>query len=355
MLYYINSIYFPDEILFYRLSDLSGAERDMENGNKLRLLYIFQHLFRYSDAEHPVTTPELLHFLREEHGMDVNRTTLPGDFAMMEKVGLHFKVVRSRQNKYYFDGRLFDIPELKILIDAISSSKFISEKKSRELIRKLTTLTSEYTAERLRRHVTVEGRVKSDNEKAYCILDVINTAIEKNCKIRFQYTEYGNRRRKVLKNEGEYYIVSPFALVWDGDYYYMIGYCDNREHMRNFRVDRIYRTPMILDEEAIPVPKGFNLAEYSRQVFRMFGSDDTAEVELLCSTGMMNGIVDQFGTNVKTEEIDEDHFKVTVTVCPSPTFYRWVFGWNGGIKILGPEYIKKEYREMLARALDEME
>jgi len=182
---------------------MSSKESLMENGNKLRLLYIYQHLFRYSDAEHPVTTPELLRYLKEEHGMDVNRTTLPGDFAMMEKAGLHFEVVRSRQNKYYFDGRLFDVPELKVLIDAIASSKFIPEKKSKELIRKLTTLTSEYNAERLRRHVTVEGRVKSENERAYYILDAVNTAIDKNCKIRFQYTEYGNRRRKVLKNNGE--------------------------------------------------------------------------------------------------------------------------------------------------------
>ena len=132
---------------------------------------------------------------------------------------------------------------------------------------------------------------------------------------RFQYTEYGNRRRKRLKNDGEYYIVSPHVLVWDGDYYYMIGYCDNREHMRNFRLDRIYKTPVVLeDEDAVPEPEDFNLADYSRKVFRMFGSDEETEVELFCETGMMNGIVDQFGTRVKTEEVDEEHFKVTVTV-----------------------------------------
>jgi len=326
----------------------------MENGNKLRLLYIYQHLLRYSDADHPVSTPELLRFLKEEHGMDVNRTTLPGDFAMMEKAGLHFEVIRSRQNKYYFDGRLFDVPELKVLIDAISSSKFITAKKSRELISKLTTLTSEYNAEKLRRHVTVEGRVKSENERGYYILDAVNTAIDKNRKIRFQYTEYSNRKRRVMRNNGEYYTVSPYALVWDGDYYYMIGWCDNREHMRNFRLDRICKAPMILEsEEAVPKPKDFNLAEYSRKVFRMFGSDDETEVELLCETGMMNGIVDQFGTNVRTEEADDQHFRAVVTVCPSLTFYRWVFGWNGGIKITGPEKIKEEYRTMLKKAMDE--
>ena len=326
----------------------------MENGNKLRLLYIYRHLLQYSDAEHPITTPQLLRFLREEHGMDVNRTTLPGDFAMLEKAGFHFEVIRSRQNKYYFDGRLFDMAELKVLIDAISSSKSITEKKSKELIRKLTTLTSEYNAAKLRRHVTVEGRVKTENERAFYILDAVNSAIDKGCKICFQYTEYSNRKRRVMKNKGELYTVSPYALVWDGDFYYMIGWCDNREHMRNFRLDRIYKIPTVLDqEEAVPAPEDFNLAEYSRKVFRMFGSDEETEVELLCETGMMNGIVDQFGTKVKTKEVDAQHFMVTVTVCPSPTFYRWVFGWNGGIRIIGPETIKADYKAMLKKALEE--
>lgn len=324
----------------------------MENGNKLRLLYIYDHLCKYSDADHPVSTSELLKFLKDEHGMEVNRTTLPGDFAMMEKAGLHFEVIKSRQNKYYFDGRLFDAAELKLLIDAVSSSKLITEKKSKELIDKLTSLTSVYNAEKLRRHVTVEGRVKSENEKAYYILDAINEAIDKGCKIRFQYTEYTNRKRKALKNNGEYYVVSPYVLVWDGDYYYMIGWCDNRNHMRNFRVDRIYKTPILLeDEDAIPEPKDFNMAEYSQKVFRMFGSDETVEVELLCETGMMNGIIDQFGTKVKTQEMDEQHFKALVSVCPSLTFYRWVFGWNGGMRIMAPESMKQEYMSMLYKAI----
>ncbi len=325
----------------------------MENGTKLRLLYIYKHLLKYSDAEHPVTTSELIRFLKEEHGIDVNRTTLPDDFDMMEKAGLHFEIIRSRQNKYYFDGRLFDVAELKVLIDAVSSSRFITEKKSRELIRKLTTLTSEYSAEKLRRHVTVEGRVKSENEKVYYILDPVNEAIDKGCKIRFQYTEYTNCKRKAMKNDGEYYLVSPYALVWDGDYYYLIGWCDNRNHLRNFRVDRIYRTPMLLkDEEAVPEPKEFDLAEYSQKVFRMFGSDKETEVELLCETGMMNGIVDQFGTKVRTEEVDKEHFRAYVTVCPSPTFYSWVFGWSGGMKIIGPDCVKAKYGEMLEQALE---
>ncbi len=325
----------------------------MENGNKLRLLYIYQYLLRHSDEDHPVSTPELLKYLKDEYNMDVHRTTLPGDIAMMEEAGIHFEIIKSRQNKYYFDDRPFDVSELKLLIDAVSSSKFITEKKSKELIKKLTSLTSDYNAEKLRRHITVEGRIKSENEKAFYILDRINEAIDKNCKVSFQYADYNNRKYKKLRHDGEYYVVSPYALVWDGDYYYMIGYCDNREHIRHFRLDRIYRIPNVLEnQKAVSEPKGFKLAEYMKKMFRMYGGDETINVELQCETFIMNAIVDHFGTKVLTEEIDDNHFKATVTVSPSPTFYRWVFGWNGAMKILSPKSVIEEYKAMARKALE---
>ena len=324
----------------------------MENGTKLRLLYLYKHLLRYSDADHPISTPELISFLQDTYGMYVNRTTLPNDFAMLEQAGFHFAIIKSKQNKYYFDGRLFDVAELKLLIDAVSSSKFIPEKKSKELIEKLVTLTSEFNAEKLRRHITVEGRVKSENEKALFILDQVNNAIDKGCKIAFQYNDYNIRKRKVLRNKGELYIVSPYALIWDGDYYYMIGYCDNREHMRHFRLDRIARIPTVMEhDEAVPAPEDFSLADYTQKIFRMYGGEETVEVQLLCAAPLMNAVVDHFGIKVPTKVIDDDHFLATVTVSPSPTFYRWVFGWDGDMQIVGPQEVVDAYREMLTRAL----
>ena len=229
------------------------------------------------------------------------------------------------------------MPELKALIDAVFSSKLITKKKSNELIRKLTTLTSEHHADKLRRHISVGGRVKSENEQGYYILDAVNTAIDRGWKIQFQYTEYNLRKKRVLKNHGEEYIVSLYALIWDGDYYYMIGYCDNRKHMRHFRMDRVYQAPTLLeDEKALPQPADFCLAEYVQKVFRMFGGDQETEVELLCQASMMNGLMDRFGPKAKTEVVDHDHFRAKIHVCLSPTFYRWVFGWNGKAKILSP-------------------
>ena len=324
----------------------------MENQTKLRLFYLYQHMIKYSDPDHRITTNELINFMKSEHGIDADRTTIADDFAIMKQAGINCEVKKSRQNQYYYDDRLFDVAELKTLVDAVASSKFITEKKSRELIRKLTTLTSVHNAENLIRHVTVEGRVKSENTNSYYIIDAINEAIDKGYKIRFQYTDYSIHKRKVLKNNGGYYTVSPYALVWNGDFYYMVGYCENRQHTRTFRIDRINKeVEKLVDEAAVPAPADYNPAESSKKVFRMFDTDEAITVELLCEASLMKYVIDQFGKDVKTEVVDDDHFTARVTVCASPTFYRWVFGWGGKMKITGPENIRNEYIAKLEEAI----
>ena len=325
----------------------------MENKTKLRLLYLYQHLLRHTDAEHPLSTPQLIEVLDKQYGTPVNRNTLANDFKMLEQAGIHIEVIHSQQNKYYYDGRVFDAAEMKILIDAVASSKFITEKKSKELIGKLLSLTTEDQASKFCRHVHVEGRVKSDNERGYYILDNINTAIDAACKIKFQYADYSVKKRKILRHNGEFYMVSPYALVWDGDYYYVIGYSEKRKKVQNFRLDRIYRTPELLpDEPAVPAPKDFDLAEYSRHVFRMFGTEEPVEVELLCRNYVMNAVIDHFGTGIPVEKADDDHFVICPVVCASPTFYRWVFGWSGDMKILGPENVLEEFKAMARKVLE---
>ena len=324
----------------------------MEAGTKLRILYLYQHLLRHSDADHPISTGQLIKDLKEQYEIDVNRNTLANDLAMLHKSGFSIEVIHSQSNSYYIDTLVFDTAELKVLIDAVSSSKFITERKSKVLIDKLLSLTSEHNAEQLRRHVSVEGRVKSDNEKGYYIVDQINDAIDTGRKIRFQYADYGLKKRKVLRHNGEYYIVSPYALIWDGDYYYVLGFSEKRGQVQSFRLDRIYKTPEILKEEAIPAPKDFRLENYSQAVFRMYDTDETVDVKLLCKNYIMNAIIDRFGKSVNVVVADDEHFTVKVKVCPSPTFYRWVFGWNGDMKILGPDNVKEEYRAMAMKALE---
>ena len=325
----------------------------MENGTKLRLLYLYQHLVKSSDQEHPISTSQLMEDLKQNYGIVVNRNTMANDLNMLNQAGLRIEIIHDRQNLYYYDGQVFDLAELKILIDAVSSSKFITEKKSKDLIGKLLSLTNGNGAEKLRRHIYVEERVKSDNEKGYYIVDAVNEAIDSGRKITFQYTEYNNRKRKILKHEGEYYVVSPYALIWDGDYYYVVGFSERRGIIQNFRLDRIAKSPSILDEPARPAPDDFNLKKYFESVFRMFPADEQVSVELLCESFIMKAMVDQFGIKVQTEETDDNHFKATVSVCPSPTFYRWVFGWNGAMKILGPANVLEEYRGMCRKGLED--
>ena len=327
----------------------------MENGTKLRLLYLYQHLINHTDADHTLSTPDLIRILKEQYDIEVNRNTLANDFSMLEKAGIHIEVIHSQQNKYYYDGQTFDIPELKILIDAVSSSMFITEKKSSELIEKILSLTNTQSAEKLRQHVAVEGRVKSENERGYYIVDIINEAIDRECKISFQYADYSPKKRKVLRHNGAKYIVSPYGLIWDGYYYYVIGYSETRGQIQNFRLDRIYRTPDLIDEPQVPKPKDLDLGKYAQTVFRMFDTDEPVAVRLQCKNHIMNGVIDHFGTGVKVQEDDKDHFSVFTKVCPSPTFYRWGFSWNGYMKILEPESVREEYREMCRKALESLE
>lgn len=323
----------------------------MENGTKFRILYLYQYLVRYSDAEHPVSTVELIRMLKEKHNIDVNRNTIGKDLDIMNQSGLHIEVIRSTQNKYYFDGQLFDLAEIKILMDAISSSKFITERKSEELITKLLSLTNEHGANKLRRHMFVSGRVKSDNEKGYYIVDAINEAIDTKRKISFQYTEHNQRKERVLRHNGESYVISPYALMWDGDYYYLIGYNEKRSMIQNFRLDRIFQQPLILEEFSIPAPESFDLSAYSKSVFRMYGTNEISQVTLLCENFIVDAVIDNFGLDVSIEPVDENHFLAHVDVYASPTFYRWIFGWNGGIKIIEPYEIKECFNDMLKKQL----
>jgi hypothetical protein ELI_2783 len=326
----------------------------MENGTKHRILYLYQHLLQHTDAEHPLSTAELMKILKEQYAIKVSRNTISDDLAMLHNCGLHIEHYESTQNKYYYDGHLYDLAELKILVDAISSSKFITQRKSDELITKLLTLTSVANAAKLRRHIYVSGRAKSENEQGYYIVDAIHEAIDTCRKIRLIYADYDVNKECYATNGGSPYTVSPYTLEWDGDYYYLRGFCDERQAVRTFRIDRIAEQPKILNQIAVSLPEDYSPAQYSKCVFRMFDTDQPEEVQLLCHVSTMKHIIDHFGMDVETEPIDEEHFRADILVCTSSTFYRWIFGFNGKMRILGPELVKTAYQEMLRKALEEL-
>ena len=326
----------------------------MENGTKLRILYLYQHLVQHTDAEHTLSTAEQTKILKEDYSFKVSRNTISDDLAMLHDCGLHIEHYESTQNKYYYDGHVYELPELKVLVDAIASSKFITQRKSEELITKLLTLTNSQNAAKLRRHIYAAGRVKSENEHGYYIVDAINEAIDTKRKISFYYTDFDIAKQRYVTNDGKPYTVSPYTLIWDGDYYYMRGFCDTIQEMRNFRLDRIAEQPKILNQIVVMPPEYYTPADYSRHVFRMYDTEEPVKVQLYCYVSVMKYLIDNFGTDFECEPIDTEHFKATVSVCTSTTFYRWVFGFNGKIKIVGPQQVTNEYKEMLLNALNQM-
>ena len=320
---------------------------------RLRVLYMYRLLQQHTDADHPLTTNQIRAIMEQEHGITMHRTTVPGDMEMLKAAGFDVHGRRSRQNKYYLENSQFEIPELKILIDAVESSKFITEKKSRLLVEKLLLLTSGSNADQLKRNLHPSGRVKSGNEKGYYIVDALNEAINSGKQISFCYTDFDRRKRIVLRNDGRPYIVTPYTLIWNGDFYYMVGWNHEQQQIRTYRVDRIAEQPEILEKEGHPVPADFDISRYTKEVFRMYDNQETEEVRLLCGNEVMKGVIDKFGIWIPVKKADADHFITRVKVCTSPTFFAWVFQWGGQIRIEGPRRVKKQYMEMVRNALGE--
>ena len=325
----------------------------MDNNAKLRPLYLAKILYERTDEGHYLTTMQLAQILEEEYGIPAHRQTIKTDIELLQQFGMDIQEVKSTQNRYNLISRQFEIAELKLLIDAVQSSKFITQRKSEELITKLLTLTNSQNAAKLRRHIYAAGRVKSENEHGYYIVDAINEAIDTKRKISFYYTDFDIAKQRYVTNGGNPYTVSPYTLIWDGDYYYMRGFCDERQKMRNFRLDRIAEQPKILNQIVVMPPEDYTPADYSKHVFRMYDTEEPVKVQLYCHVSVMKYLIDNFGTDFECEPVDAEHFKATVSVCTSTTFYRWVFGFNGKIKIVEPQNVTMIYKELLQKALDE--
>ena len=315
----------------------------MDNNAKLRPLYLAKILYERTDEDHYLTTMQLAQILEEEYGIPAHRQTIKTDIELLQQFGMDIQEVKSTQNRYNLISRQFEIAELKLLIDAVQSSKFISKERSEQMVSKIVTLAGQHKAEELKRNASVEGRVKSENRQDLLIVDAINEAINARKKIAFQYFAYNIRKQKKLRHDGERYIFSPYRLIWNGDYYYVLGYSDKHQAIGSFRVDRISARPDILSEEAVPVPVDFGVDDFLATTFRMYGSE-CREVELICDNSVIDAIIDRFGTDVTIYACDMSTFRVIVRVAISHIFFSWIFGFGGKVRIKGPEKIKTAYR-----------
>ncbi|MBQ2093714.1 MAG: WYL domain-containing protein [Ruminococcus sp.] len=319
---------------------------------KQKLLYLQKIMLEKTDENHGLTINEIKDEL-ESYGIKAERKSLYDDIEILQSFGLDICTVRTNTVKYYIGNRDFQIPELKLLVDAIQSSKFITRKKSLELIEKLGHLVSENDGSQLRREVYVTNRVKTVNEHIYYNVDKIHNAISENKKISFQYfkweldTTNGNKIVKTARKNGEAYRVSPWALCWDDENYYLIAYDSEAEIIKHYRVDKMERIRLLKDErDGSELYNDFNPARYAKSVFSMFGGEE-CEVKLLVDNNFIGVIVDRFGSDLFIVKHDEHSFTVNVNVMLSPQFYAWVFGLGGGVRILAPERAILEFKDKI--------
>ena len=323
--------------------------KSQPNIMKRRLLLVQKLLYENTDEQHPLTTFEILEYLQDK-GIVTNRKTLKGDIDLMVESGMDIITVQSKPNRYFWGAREFEQAELKLLVDAVSSSRFITQRKSRIIAKKIMSLSSINGREELKRNIYAAGRIKADNESFLYIVDAVNEAITRKRKISFQYTDYTPEKKKILKNDGEVYILSPYALFWNDDYYYVVGYSDKHKNVSSFRVDRICNIRMS-DEKSVREPDDFSLERYSRQIFEMYDGD-TVRVKLECRNELMRYVIDRFGEDVATEIATEKTFYAYPEVALSPNFYSWLFTFAGEIRIIAPERAKEEYLNKVRAAAE---
>ncbi len=315
----------------------------MKNESQYGLLLLQKH----TDDQHPASVADILAFWRE-HGIQAGRKSVYSAIEVLQSNGMDIVCVKSTQNRYFVGERLFELPELKLLVDAVESSRFITAKKSERLIEKLGKLTSESHARQLDRHIYMDGTAKPENECIYYSVDEIHNAIQEKRQITFQYYEYTPQKEKILKHNGYRYQFSPYALIWSRDCYYAVGWSEKHGKLAQFRVDRMVAVESS-DQAAVCMPD-FDPAEYVRKIFGMY-PDDLCTVELLCDNEVMRSVIDRFGEEVSTVTADDGHFKAIVEVAPSPPFFAWVFTFCGKIQILGPAEVLDEMRGLTLRGM----
>lgn len=304
---------------------------------KLKILYVMEYLLKNSDENHPVTTSQLIAYLNAQD-IPAERKTIYSDIDALRDYGLDIiQVSEGKVHGYYIASREFELPELKLLVDSVQSSKFITHRKSLTLIKKIESLASIYDAQLLNRQVFVRNRVKTMNESIYYNVDAIHTGIASNRKIRFHYFEYTVQKERRLKRNGAWYTISPFALTWDDENYYMVGFDSEAGIIKHFRVDKMLDIEMTDDErDGIEAYAALDMAMYSRKVFGMFSGDEV-HVQLRFENQLVGAVLDRLGREVMLVADGDDHFTVGVDVVVSPQFFAWISGFGVAAQIIGPQ------------------
>lgn len=319
---------------------------------KIKILYLMKILLERTDEQHGMTLEEISNALLEQ-GVEAERKTLYDDLEVLRVFGLDIEKHRDKTVRYHVVSRDFELPELKLLVDAVQSSKFITAKKSNDLIKKIESFTSRYEAGQLQRQVFVSNRVKTMNESIYYTVDYIHDAINHNLKISFQYFEWNEKKEKQLRHDGQKYHISPWALTWDDENYYMIGYDSNAGFIKHYRVDKMLKIELSDEKrDGAELFKNFDTAVYSKKTFGMYGGKEET-VTLRCNNKLAGVIIDRFGADVPFTNVTDTHFDCRVKVYTSPLFYTWLMNFGADITILSPAHVIDGYVQLMRAGLEQ--
>ena len=317
--------------------------------SKQKLVRLIEILMRYTDEYHGLTMPEIINKL-SEYGIQAERKSIYSDFLVLERIGIPVLKNKLRQTEYYIAPIFFELAELKMLVDAVQSSKFITAKKSREIISRLENFTSVHRSRELSRQVYVEDRIKTENSESMDTVDTVHTAINDDKKLTFHYFQYDCEKKKRLRRDGELYKVSPLALIWSEENYYLIAYEERDGKIKHFRIDKMIDLS-VADErrDHNDVSEKFSPSDYSRKIFGMYGGREEL-VTFECREKLAGVMIDRFG-NEPIFHKTEFGFKFTLRVIVSPTFFAWLLGFGDEVKILFPQSVRDELTEILKKTM----
>ena len=313
---------------------------------KLKLLYLMQMLLNETDELHPLGMEQIIANLAK-NDISAERKSVYDDIEALRVYGLDIRMTRTRPTGYFVASRTFELPELKLLVDSVQESQFITEKKTLQLIKKLESLCSRHEAHTMRRQVLVSGRIKHMNESIYYSVDAIQNGIAEDKKITFRYFEYTPKKEKAYRHGGALYTVSPFALTWNNENYYLIGYDGDAACIKHYRVDRMERISLTEDpREGKEAFAAHDMSVYTRRTFSMYGGEEV-RVEMEFENHLTGVVMDRFGKDVPIVKVDDGHFRISSQVAVSPQFYAWVFGLGTGARITGPAEVVFGMKQML--------
>ena len=319
------------------------------SNQKLKLLYLTKIFMNETDDDHALTLKEITSML-SQYGINADRKTLYMDFEELRTFGLDIVSEQiGRDHYYHLASREFELPELKLLVDSVQSAKFITESKSRELIKKLENLASRYEAVQLNRQVIISGRVKTMNESIYYNVDKLHSAIASNSQIRFQYMQWTVDRKLTARRDGKWYQISPWSLAWDNEYYYLIAYDSEDALIKHYRVDKMQKITLTGEpREGENIYSTKNTADYSKRIFGMFGGK-SEQVTMEAANTMAGIFLDRFGKDIYLRKTDDEHFTVSVDVEVSPQFFGWVFALGKDVTITAPKWVVDKMKDEAVR------